>query len=281
MILALAATPAWAQTTTDSLPGKLYRRDKPAAFQNLIDEALKVDVVFFGEMHDSRTAHAWELALYKAIQAARPQAPLGMEMLEADNQMMIDEYAGGFITEKQLGEAARFWGNYPTDYRPMVEAARQNRAPIIATNVPRRYASLVTRKGLKALDSLPAASKACMAPLPLQVDYHLPSYEAMLKMAGHDGLVNTAFVDAQALKDATMAMFISRALDNKKGDRPLFHVNGSYHTDSFEGIIHYLIKLKPKLKVLVITTVPANTPQSEWLGKANFVLEAASSENPK
>lgn len=281
MILALACTHSWSQVSPDSLPGKLYWRGQPATFQNLVEEALKADVVFFGEMHDNRAAHQWELALYKAILAARPKAPLGMEMLEADNQMMVDEYASGLITEKQFGEAARLWGNYLSDYRPIVEAARQNRAPIIATNVPRRYASLVTRKGLKALDSLPAASKACMAPLPLQVDYHLPSYEAMLKMAGHDGMMNTAFVDGQALKDATMAYFVSKTLDNKKGERPLFHLNGSYHTDSFEGIVPYLIKLKPKLKVLVITTVPANTPQSEWIGKATFALEAAPSETSK
>lgn len=259
------------KNSIDTLPGQLYRVGERSSFQAMVEDALEADVVFFGEMHDSHTAHRWQLALYQAILKARKKAPLGLEMLEADNQLAVDEYCTRLVTDKQFAEAARLWSNYDADYKPLILLARDSGARIVATNVPRRYASIVSKKGLLALDTLPVAARAFMAKLPMVVNYELPSYAAMLTMAAHDGIPNPAFVDAQALKDATMARFIAQTLDAEK-IRPMLHINGSYHTDNGEGIVPYLLKLKPKVKVLIITTVPAGTPKNDWLGKGLYTL---------
>lgn len=280
MVLGIGSLSAQTQPATDTLPGQLYRIGERSQFRALVDEALKADVVFFGEMHDSRTAHRWQLALYQAILKSRRKAPIGMEMLEADNQLAVDEYRTGLITDKQFAEAARLWSNYDHDYKPVVKLACDSGARIAATNVPRRYASIVSKKGLIALDSLPAGSRVFMAKLPLNVNYELPSYRSMLAMTEHESAANTRFVDAQALKDATMAKFISQALDADKA-RPLLHLNGSYHTDHGEGIVPYLLKIKPNLKVLIITAVPADTPKEEWLGKATYTLVSEADKAPK
>ena len=68
-------------------------------------------------------------------------------------------------------------------------------------------------------------------------------------MAGH---ATPNMPKAQALKDATMAYFIMKNWDENK----LFiHVNGSYHSENYEGISWYLKLAKPAIKIATIATV--------------------------
>ena len=66
---------------------------------------------------------------------------------------------------------ARPWPNYDTDYRPMVEVAKQEGLPVICANAPRRYVSLAGRSGREALEQLPQEARQWLAPLP----YRQPS----------------------------------------------------------------------------------------------------------
>jgi hypothetical protein len=54
------------------------------------------------------------------------------------------------------------------------------------------------------------------------------------------------------MKDATMAHFIMQNLSEGKS---FLHFNGSYHSDYFEGIMWYLKRKDPYMKVLTIATV--------------------------
>jgi uncharacterized iron-regulated protein len=80
-------------------------------------------------------------------------------MFEADNQVVLDEYLKGIITGKQFETEAKMWQNYATDYKPMVDFAQKNKIPFVATNIPRRYASLVSKGGLEALNQLSEEGK--------------------------------------------------------------------------------------------------------------------------
>ena len=71
-------------------------------------------------------------------------------------------------------------------------------------------------------------------------------------MGSHGGADKENIVKAQAVKDATMAYFISQNL--KKGHLFL-HFNGSYHSDSREGILWHLNQYKPKQDIVTISTV--------------------------
>lgn len=61
----------------------------------------------------------------------------------------------------------RAWPNFTQDYLPMVDAAAFAGVPIIAANAPRRYVSLVGRRGLSALPiptpNTPVATSAATA----------------------------------------------------------------------------------------------------------------------
>ena len=94
--------------------------------------------------------HWLELELAKDI-ADKTSLTLGAEMFEADNQLQLNAYLANKITQKELDSTARLWPNYKTDYKPLVDWAKEKSLPFIATNVPRKYASLVYKKGLEVL----------------------------------------------------------------------------------------------------------------------------------
>ena len=231
------------------------------------------DVIFFGELHDNPIAHWLELEITKDLYQEQPVLTLGMEMFEADDQLVVDEYLQGLIQEKHLLNEAKVWPNYTADYKPLVEFARAKGLAVIATNVPRRYANLVYREGLEALDSLAAEAKEWIAPLPLVVDPELPGYRKMISEMGDHIKPEKALnlVYAQAIKDATMAYFINQ---HTKGGR-ILHINGAYHSRDGEGIIWYLREINPQLRIRTIETVEqeyVDQLQEENREVADFII---------
>jgi uncharacterized iron-regulated protein len=191
-------------------------------------------------------------------------------MFEQDNQAALDAYLQGKINAKQLDSQARLWKNYPTDYAPLVNYAKEKKIPFAATNIPRRYASMVAKGGFAVLDTIPAQAKAWMAPLPMAYDSTLPGYVNMVKMMGGHGGSNLP--KAQASKDATMAHFI---LKYYTPGSLFIHYNGSYHSENYEGIVWYLRQQKPELKYGTITVVSQENIKSllaENKGKADFII---------
>ena len=164
-------------------------------------------MVLFGEYHNNAISHWLELELTKDIAEKKPVV-LGAEMIEADNQKQLDQYLKGEINQKQLDSTARLWSNHKTDYKPLVDFAKDNNRHFVATNIPRRYASMVSKKGFEALETLTAEEKSWIAPLPIPYDAELPGYIEMMKMMGEHASPNMP--KAQAIKDATMAYFIEK-----------------------------------------------------------------------
>ncbi|MES2388403.1 MAG: ChaN family lipoprotein [Bacteroidota bacterium] len=243
-------------------------------WKDLVSEAAKADVVLFGEMHNVSVVHWLELQLAKDLFAKRGNSlVLGAEMLETDNQLPLTEYLGGKMSAKQFESEVKLWNNYKTDYKPLVDFAKDNALPFVATNIPRRYASLVSREDVASLEKLDQSARALMMPLPFQPDLSLPGYKKMTdEMSAHAGGDASLIAKAQAVKDATMATFI---LNNLKPGQIFLHYNGSYHSDNFEGIAYYLKKQKPGIKILTISSVEQadiNKEIKENTKLADFVL---------
>jgi hypothetical protein len=139
-----------------------------------------------------------------------------------------------------------------------------------ATNIPRRFASLVFKNGFEALDKLSDEEKNWISPLPILYDATLPGYLKMVEeMCGHGG---ENLPKAQAVKDATMAYFINK---NRFENSLFIHYNGSYHRDNFEGIYWYLKQQNPNLKIITIATVSQkdiSKLEAENYNKATFII---------
>ena len=241
---------------------------KRTSYRKLLRKSKKADIVLFGEYHNNPIAHWLEVKLTKDLLGKRSLI-LGAEMFERDNQDALNGYLEGTIDQKGLDTLARLWKNYKTDYKPWVDLAKREKLPIVATNIPRKYANLVYKKGLQALDTLPSAERKWIVSLPFPYDGNLSQYEKMKKMARHN---SENLPMAQAIKDATMAESIETHY--KKGSLFL-HLNGSYHSDFFQGIYWYLRRRNPNLKILTISTLSQSSLKklsSEAYGQADFIL---------
>ena len=245
-----------------------FKNDKPAyslftangkavSYNNMVKELEKADLVFFGELHNDPIGHWMELEITKDLfKTKKKDLVLAAEMFESDNQVILTEYLEGKISQKSFESEARIWPNYKTDYKPLVEFAKKNELVFVASNVPRRYASAVNKVGFEILDSLSDEAKSFLPPLPVKYDSTVNCYAEMLKMKDMDSHITSNFPKAQAIKDATMAHFI---MENWTKGKLVFHYNGSYHSNNFEGIIWYIRQNHPNLKILTI----ANEKQSD------------------
>lgn len=221
------------------------------SFKELMEATKEKSHIFFGELHNNPIAHWLQLELAKALHADyRNDLIIGAEMFETDNQLLIDEYFSDQISQKSFENEVRLWKNYKTDYKPILEFAKNNNLKFIATNVPRRYANSVFYNGLAILEQLSAGARSFIAPLPIVIDTNLNSYQDIRKMSGE----HTAefMMEAQAVKDATMAHSI---LKNSSGNTVFLHLNGAYHSNKYEGIISFLVPKVQIDKILTISTV--------------------------
>ena len=236
-----------------SLSVGVWAQEKPAytlfdkegnviTYGELVDRLTQYDVVFLGEMHNCPITH-W---------------------LEYE----------GLITDDRFEAETRLWDNYYTDYRAVVWLAKEHGIPFIATNVPRRYANSVKNGGLEALEAFSEEARRYIAPLPIPFEYDegksREAFGMMLMMGGKTAGDLRLLAEAQAVKDATMAWFISRHLDGK-----FLHLNGSYHSDFKEGIIPYLLKYRPETTFATVTflrTEDISRLGEEQKGRADFYV---------
>ncbi len=256
---------------------------KKTDYTGMLKEALKSDVVFFGELHDNPIAHWLELELTKGIFAEKGKnLVLASEMFETDNQLLIDEYIAQIIKESSFEGEVRLWKNYKTDYKPLLDFAKVNGLKFVASNIPRRYASVVSSGGFEALQKLSPEGVKYVAPLPVEYDPELPCYKDMLSMDSSIGgqmaqKVSENLPKAQAIKDATMANSIARYY---QPGQIVIHYNGSYHSDRYMGILWYLNRYRPGLKITTITTVlqdETDKMDDKYKGTADFVIVIPSS----
>jgi uncharacterized iron-regulated protein len=240
-------------------------------YSTLIDSISKADVVLFGEFHNNPISHWLQYEMIADLKKDSINLIIGAEMFETDTQETLNLYLSDSLDGDAFRKKARVWSNFATDYKPVLDFAKSTSTPFVATNIPRPYATKVYKNGgFSALDSLTTDDYKLMAPLPIPFDIELSSYQNMLGMMGGHG--GEDLVKAQAIKDATMAHFI---LKNLLPNQVFFHLNGSYHSNDFEGIYWYLKTYNKVIDTLSITTVEQEsleTLDEEHLGKANFII---------
>jgi uncharacterized iron-regulated protein len=251
---------------------RIYRGDgSPATMDELVAEARAAEVTFLGETHNDPVAHYLQELIFRRCH--RPGLTLSLEMFETDVQYVLDEYLAGQITEQHLGKSGRSWKNYETDYRPLVEFAKENQLRVIAANAPRRYVNRVSRLGAEALDDLSDQAKSYLPPLPYAEasPEYVRKFEKVMKThremaakkAREDGDEEKAKMiekprdgskglQAQSLWDASMAFSIAKAL-MRDPDASVMHLNGSFHTAQRLGIVDHLARYRPGTSSVVVT----------------------------
>ena len=243
---------------------------KKTTYEKMAKKTKLADFVFFGEYHDNPIDHWLQYELLVDLHSEHGDSlVLAFEMFEQDQQEILTSYVSGNLETKAFEDSIRLWPNYKTDYKPLVEYTRANKLKAIASNTPRRYASILFKQGMEALDSLPSSEKQWIVPLDFKIDTTLSQYAQLAEMSMH-GMGD--FVQAQAIKDATMAHF---SLANMEDGDMLYHVNGAYHSDYHQSIIWYVRQVKTNANIVSISTVSQDDVSKlaeDNMDRADFII---------
>ncbi|MFY9345421.1 MAG: ChaN family lipoprotein [Planctomycetota bacterium] len=253
------------------------------SFARLLDALAEADAVFLGEVHTDETTHRVELGVYEGLLERRPgDVVLALEMFERDVQPALDAYLAGTSSESEFLAAARPWANYATAYRPMIEAARSRRLPVVASNFPTPLRRVLARSAGSTLDTLSGADRAHA---PRELLPSTPAYWQRVDNAvrGHAGMTGAAPEDAnarlystQSLWDNSMGEACALALDRHPGSLVL-HVNGGFHSAHWDGTVRQFALRRPTAKVLTVAIVPTANPATvdpEGKPEADYVVHA-------
>ena len=233
---------------------------KKVTYAHMVNELAKHQICLFGEFHDDPISHWLEKKVTYALADLKGDSlVLGGEMWEADDQLIVDELLDGTLSKKDYTTIANNWPNF-RDYKALMGVAMKNDLRFVCTNIPRRYASIIYKRGEQYLDSLPEQVYAYLPPLPVHYDLTQPAYASMLSLFADEPNPNSKnpmahykganLVKAQAIKDATMAHFI---LKNWDEDKFFLHYNGVYHSKNHQSICYYLEYYKPGVDVVTIS----------------------------
>lgn len=233
---------------------------KPLSLTKLSETSRNYDVVVFGEYHDNKILHSVEEKLLAAVYERYPNVAVSLEMFERDNQRLLNAYLAGRVSEAAFLKQARPWPNYGSDYRPLIEFAKEEGLRVLAANIPRSVAAHYARRGtLDGIDDtmLSYLPRIHRAPDGEYRQRFLGQMQAMSNK--HSAMPVTdsqmeAFYRAQCLKDDTMAESI---VDHHRRypDRKIIHYQGDFHSRYRLGVVEKLQALEPELRILVLTPV--------------------------
>ncbi|MBA3664039.1 MAG: ChaN family lipoprotein [Bacteroidetes bacterium] len=272
IVCALFALSGFTNVTLEKAAYTLFdTKGNKTNYEQLLAEAKKADVILFGELHDNPVCHWLQLELTQDLYADKKgNLVLGAEMFEADDQVTINEYLAGMVSEKTFKDEVKLWNNFATDYKPLLDLAKTNKLKFIATNIPRRYANMVYSRGEAALDSIDPQAKKWIAPFPIKYDANLKCYKEIFENAGGHGGQNLP--KSQAYKDATMAYFIHK---NWTKGKVFLHYNGAYHSNNHQAIEWYLKQQNQNIKVMVISSTEQKdnvTLNEEAFDSGDFII---------
>ena len=236
---------------------------------DLAERSLKFDIIFFGEFHDDTLLHNIQKDLLTAMYSKDDEIAVTMEMFERDVQKYLDDYLKNKITEEDFLKNSRPWGDYNSFYKPLVELAKSNEAPVIAANIPRKYAAVYTREGWTGIQKLPNDERTLVAKnLNIREDlYQKEFYKTMGSNLGMDSNTvmspneeNTMYLyfGAQSLKDETMAEAILEQW-TKDDDYKIIHFNGDFHSNNYLGTVQKVRDRNMEVKIAVITPTYADS----------------------
>lgn len=235
---------------------------EPLASADAIAEAADgASVVLLGEIHDNPDHHAMQAA---ALSALEPSA-IVFEMLSAEDAARVTPE---IATDADALEAALDWDNsgWPdfAMYAPLLSFATS--VPIYGAEVPRDDAQLAFADGAAASFGTDAARFGLDLPLPAaeQAEREAGQLAAHCDALPEDIL--PGFVEAQRLRDATLAATALRALETHGA--PVAIITGNGHARLDWGVPALIGIAQPETTIFALGQFEAapegDTPFDAW-----------------
>ncbi len=177
------------------------------------------------------------------------------------SRMWLTSTSPGEIGEQTLIKEGRAWPNYSSDYRPLVEFAKQKQLDVIAANAPRTIVRCIGKNGPEYLDRLPSIERKWVAEsLSLGSDAYREKFISSMHH-GDEAKTQRQFA-AQTTWDDTMAesMVNYLALHPTK---QIIHVAGRFHVAEGLGTASRITARNPDLNVMMVTPVTSESDLGE------------------
>ncbi|NQV17457.1 MAG: ChaN family lipoprotein [Armatimonadetes bacterium] len=254
------------------------KMNKEIELKEMAERLGEFDVIFFGEYHGNKILHSLEIELLKMFYLNNKNLIISLEMFERDVQPVLDKYLSNEISETDFLAESRPWSNYETDYKPLIEFAKENELTVVAANIPRRYASMISKQGMNALDSLSQEEKKFVARKHKVFDdeYKERFIRTMQSNMKHSNKMPSGMMmnfdqiyAAQCIKDDTMAESILKYQRIPPRSK-VIHFNGDFHSRKHLGTAQKIQILEPILKVAVIAPILC---EDEFTWKDEDLLE--------
>lgn len=245
---------------------KIYdtKSSKFINLNELVNNTSIYQIILFGEFHGDSIIHSIEYEYFKEFHQKNSNVALALEMFERDVQDVVNEYLASAISEDEFLKRSKPWPNYKKDYAPILNYAKNEQLEVIASNIPRKFASQYIQRGFTSFNDLPPHERDYIVKdfiLRTENKYMFKFFETMLgskdeiyKLNPNQKNILYLYYASQCLKDGTMAESIINFL-NRKPNYKVIHYNGDFHSNSFMGIYEQLVDMNIELqdKICIIT----------------------------
>ncbi|MEX6690858.1 ChaN family lipoprotein [Danxiaibacter flavus] len=254
---------------------KIYdtKNSKEITINEIAGKMNSADVLFFGEIHNDSVAHILEAALLDRLIKAYKNIVLSLEALSDDYQTILNEYLEDFLSEQDFERLANVWMPYYHSYKPLIKISKLHKLPVIAANVPKRYVSLVSERGMEVLDSLDVEAKSFLPPLPYYISKG-KYYEKFAEAMKFHVYMSDSLFQSHCLYDATIAYNIYKFWKSHPTYK-IFQIIGSFHVDERMGTIEQIKRLG-NIKFLTISCLYDDTFKkpnwNEYKNLADFII---------
>lgn len=247
------------------------RTGEPATLDDLVRASADVRFILVGESHDNAAHHQFQADVLRALAATPRPLLVGFEQFTFPRQRDLNAWTLGEQTEEEFITASQWkteWGFDFGLYRPIFQAVRDHRLPMVALNVPRTWVRAVGRGGVEAL---PPEAYGQVPPLELEQKNHLAVFQSLI--GGHplEGVPGRRMYTAQVLWDEAMADRALRAFARRPGTRAAMVIlAGNGHVMYDQGIGLRLTRRTGE-RVLTIVCLDKDAPSDVARGLADFV----------
>lgn len=198
----------------------LYQGE-PVQYEDMLDDLAKADVIYLGEHHTIDRHHAIQEKILTDLASRGLPLALGLEQMESSQQPHLDRYNRGEIDFEKLAKESDWskrWANY-LQYRPMIEAARKAKIPVIGLNAKAETIHQIVRGG--GVERLPPEIRKT---LPGEMNLQDPVYEKFLSLqmmvhASAKPEMLRPMYEAQMARDESMAQAICDFMKSAEGKK--------------------------------------------------------------
>lgn len=234
--LFLMAYTVSAMSSSESFILDLYLGE-PVPEEVMLQDVSAVRIVYLGEVHTIVRHHEFQAKILRELSSRNLRLALGLEMFSGEQQQVLDRWQTGKEDVTALIRALGHerWTNL-RDYAKVLTTARELNIPILGLNATDKLVKKVAREGLASL------TEAERRQVPPHIEKMNPLHDRLLRLRlqvhrAFQGRALDFIVEAQSLRDETMAWILSRYLESPQGkDRTLVVIAGTGHMNYSFGI---------------------------------------------